>query len=118
VSRRCCHCLHRHVIPLYIPYLITLHSTDLPSFLFSLFLKISREDHRERDSLRRESHDRDHPHRSGSGSTSRHGISYNHNHNPVVFAFPGREAGSKVVDYYMTWRGKTVCSPQLPVIGS
>ncbi|KAK7464287.1 hypothetical protein VKT23_006454 [Stygiomarasmius scandens] len=65
------------------------------------------EDHRERDSLRRESHDRDHPHRSGSGSTSRHGISYNHNHNPVVFAFPGREAGSKVVDYYMTWKGKT-----------
>lgn len=33
---------------------------------------------------------------------------------PVVLAFPVQEAGRKVVDYYMTWRGKTVaCIPSL-----
>jgi hypothetical protein len=26
---------------------------------------------------------------------------------PIVFAYPGIRAGRKVVDYYMTWRGKT-----------
>ncbi|KAF9071947.1 hypothetical protein BDP27DRAFT_446227 [Rhodocollybia butyracea] len=26
---------------------------------------------------------------------------------PIVFAYPGLRAGRKVVDYYMTWKGKT-----------
>lgn len=29
-----------------------------------------------------------------------------HGQRPVVFAFTVQDAGRKVVDYYMTWRGK------------
>ncbi|KAF5346149.1 hypothetical protein D9758_009946 [Tetrapyrgos nigripes] len=61
------------------------------------------------DAIRREDHE-DHESRSHDRhSDSKHGpVPYhNHDHNAVVFAFPGREAGSKIVDYYMTWKGKT-----------
>jgi hypothetical protein len=32
---------------------------------------------------------------------------------PVVFAVCALEAGRRVVDYYMTWRGKVMCYPSL-----
>lgn len=35
---------------------------------------------------------------------------------PVVFAVTAWDAGRKVVDYYMTWRGKTVCPSVLSCV--